>query len=210
MILRRWPLNGRYSDLIVSSKPTTPTSRVRLRETRRRAMGRGGSDGGRVLLVGDLPQNDPPHIPETEPASARLRNVVVKIVARAASHLELLIRAPTWLYQFAPYIMAYNDAPASLQELQSNVSSPQRDYDIHHIVEQSAAERDGFPRSMIDGPDNLVRISTLKHWEINAWFQTQNSAFDNQSPRDYLRYKSWEQRRDIGLSALRKFEVLTQ
>jgi len=44
-----------------------------------------------------------------------------------------------------------------LEELARAVSDPKPGYDIHHIVEKTSAEQDGFPGSMIHGPENLVR-----------------------------------------------------
>jgi hypothetical protein len=35
-----------------------------------------------------------------------------------------------------------------------------------------------------------------------------NPYFDNLSPREYLKSKSWEERREVGLYALRKFGAL--
>jgi hypothetical protein len=92
--------------------------------------------------------------------------------------------------------------------LQELAASPERGYDIHHIVEQTPAEQDGFPRSLIDRGDNLVRIPTLTHWEINGWFQTKNGEFDDMSPRDYLRGKDWDERTRVGRDALIRFGVL--
>jgi hypothetical protein len=98
--------------------------------------------------------------------------------------------------------------PRSLDELHELVSSPGKGYDIHHIVEQTPADQDGFPRRLINRDDNLVRIPTLKHWQINAWYQTRNPDFGNVSPRDYLRGKNWDERRRVGLDALIRFGVL--
>jgi hypothetical protein len=75
-------------------------------------------------------------------------------------------------------IEAYRDEPRTLEELQRAVSRPKRGYDIHQIVEQTSAEQDGFPRSVIDGPDNLVRIPRLKHWEITGWYMTKNEDYN--------------------------------
>jgi hypothetical protein len=61
---------------------------------------------------------------------------------------------------------------------------------------------------MIDAPENLVLIPEEKHREISGWYQTRLERFDNQSPRDYLRGKSWEERQKIGYEALVKFGVL--
>jgi hypothetical protein len=102
----------------------------------------------------------------------------------------------------APYVRAYFDDPKSLDELQQAVSTPETGYDIHHTVEQTSAEQDGFPRSLIDGDYNLTRIPTLKHWEINGWFQTPNEDYGGIPPRAYLRGKDWAERVKVGQKAL--------
>jgi len=61
---------------------------------------------------------------------------------------------------------------------------------------------------MIDGPDNLIRIPTLKHWQINGWYGTPNDEFSGLSPRNYLRGKSWGERMRVGEEALILFGVL--
>jgi len=66
----------------------------------------------------------------------------------------------------------------------------------------------GYPESMIESPANRVRISTLKHWEINGWYSIKNKDYGNISPRDYLRDKGWEERYKVGLDALRRAGVL--
>lgn len=88
------------------------------------------------------------------------------------------------------------------------MSTPSRGYDIHHIVEQTPAEQDGFPRSLIDSRENLVRIPTLKHWQITSWFATKNEEFGGVSPRDYLREKDWNTRMSEGRKALIRYGVL--
>lgn len=86
--------------------------------------------------------------------------------------------------------------------MQKAASTPEKGYDIHHIVEQGPAEGYGFPREAIDSAENLVRIPRFKHWEINAWYQTPNEDYGNRSPREYLRDKDWTERRRVGLRAL--------
>jgi hypothetical protein len=61
---------------------------------------------------------------------------------------------------------------------------------------------------MIDAPDNLVRIPTLKHWLITGRYQTPNPEFDWLSPREYLRGNGWEVRVRVGKRALIDFGVL--
>ena len=127
---------------------------------------------------------------------------------KVAAKFLLALQAVAWLRDSLQWIRAYNDPPKTLEELQQDAQNPQPGYNIHHIVEQTPARQDGFPDSMIDGPGNLVRIPTLKHWQITAWYQTSNPKFDGLSPRDYLRGKSWDERRKIGLETLIDFGVL--
>lgn len=66
----------------------------------------------------------------------------------------------------------------------------------------------GFPSSLVDGPENLVRIPRLKHWQITGWFATKNDDFGGLTPRDYPRGRSWDERFRVGQIALMKYEVL--
>jgi hypothetical protein len=133
---------------------------------------------------------------------------VAKALAEIGGAATDYVAKHSWLYDAFPYISAYLDGPKSLADLTEQAQSPQKGYDIHHIVEQTSAEQDGYSRRLIDREDNLVRIPTLKHWEINAWYQTKSEEFGDVSPRTYLRSKDWDERRRVGLSALRRFGVL--
>jgi hypothetical protein len=127
---------------------------------------------------------------------------------KAAAKFLLTLRAVAWLRDIVQSIRSYSDPPKSLEELQQDAQNPQPGYNIHHIVEQTLARRDGFSDGMIDGADNLVRVPTLRHQQISAWYQTKNPRFNGLSPRDYLRGASWDERRSVGLDALRQFGVL--
>jgi hypothetical protein len=69
---------------------------------------------------------------------------------------------------------------------------------------------DGFRRWLIPirAISNLARVPAMKHREITGWYQTKNKEFDGATPRDYLRGRSWEVRRKVGLEALTRFGVL--
>ena len=110
-----------------------------------------------------------------------------------------------WLRDRQDLIATYRDEPKPLEELQRAVQEPKAGYDRHHIVEQTAAERFGFARSEVNDPDNLVRVPRLKHYEITGWYSAESEDFGRLSPREYLSDKSWEERRRIGLYALRRF-----
>lgn len=181
-------------------------------EGRSVASGEGG-DGGH-----------PPPIPPTDPLTEKLRNAFAKQAARwlaraavngvigpEGEYLTLLeagAETASWLYDKLPYIRAYLDGPKSLEELQRDVGKPEKGYEVHHIVEQAPAAREGHPCEDIDGPDNLVRIPTLKHWEITGWYMRGNDEFGGLSLRTFLQGKSRSERREVGVKALINFGVL--
>jgi hypothetical protein len=113
-----------------------------------------------------------------------------------------------WLQGRRDLIATYRDEPKTLEELQQAVQEPKPGYDIHHIVEQTLAERFGFTRSAVNDPENLVRVPRLRHYEITGWYGTESEEFGRVSPREYLSDKSWEERRRVGLDALVRFKVL--
>jgi hypothetical protein len=167
------------------------------------------------------PIEDPPSVPAEEPQTSRALNTFIKQaaywLARAAIREVVspqvgtfinILDAVHWGYKAFPYIKAYLAPPKTLSELQAAVASPKTGYDVHHIVEQKAAEKDGYPRSKIDAPENLVRIPTLKHWQITAWYMTRNDAFGRLSPREFLQGKDWSERVQVGRKALILYGVL--
>ena len=168
-----------------------------------------------VRLAGGPPSGGPrPEIPKKQPSSSRDRTRIAVEVAYwlatsgDVSEVIRAIEAVKWLRHWYPLIRAYNDPPKSLEDLQRDPLTTRLGYDVHHIVEQGSSGDDGFARSVIDAPDNLVRIPRLKHWQINRWYQKENADFDGHTPRDYLRGRSWAVRRKVGLDALRDFGVL--
>jgi len=183
------------------------------------------NDAGEQERFIQLAQNTPsdpegdgsPNIPKERPQRQRDRLKVVKRIIRYAAKLKdprrmalgLVKEGATWVYEeYSPYVTSYFDDPKSLEELKNAVATPAKGYDTHHIAEQTPAEKDGFSRDLIDGPDNLVRIPTLKHWQITGWFGIKRKDLGNKSPREYLRGKSWEERRKMGLEALIEHGVL--
>jgi hypothetical protein len=151
----------------------------------------------------------PPIVPKERPPTTRERNDAAREIAKwLAKNLGRVIEGAAWLDEFEESIQAYLDPPKTLKELQEAASTPKKGYDIHHIVEQASAEQDKFPRSMIDGPENRVRIPRYKHWEINSWYGRPNKNFGGQSPREYLRGKDWDERMKIGFEALTRYGVL--
>jgi hypothetical protein len=167
------------------------------------------------------PLEAPPAVPPRILATKQAINSFLKSAAywlaeasvvdkRAAAIFFAALMATGWLAdKYLPYIIEYQDPPRTLLELQQATRLPSSEYyNDHHIVEQAPAERDGFPRSEIDAPSNVVRIPTLRHWQINGWYGRPNKDFGGLSPREYLRGKSWDERVRVGRDALVKFGVL--
>jgi hypothetical protein len=150
-----------------------------------------------------------PIIPKQRPNTPKERNDVAREIARwLVENLGRIVEGVAWLDEYEASINAYLDPPKSLEELQQGVSTPKQGYDIHHIVEQTPARNDKFPGSMIDAPENLVRIPRFKHWEINRWYGRPNEAYGGLSPREYLRSKDWAERVSVGQKALIDHGVL--
>jgi hypothetical protein len=166
----------------------------------------------RIRLAGDIPTGDsPPEIPKERPPTSVDRTALLKTVARsiaAGVALDTFVVQLPWLFTQQALIGTYNDPPRSLENLQTAADIWRPGTDRHHIVEQTSAEEDGFPRSVIDSPENLVRIPRLKHYEITGWYQKPNADYGGQTPRDYLRGRSWAVRYAVGLDALKRFGVL--
>ena len=181
---------------------------------------RGNPDGGQWTSDGSSsgrpsgapPNGDEPKVPKERPPKSRDRTAALKAAARSlvqfGGTVAEIAKINAWIETYAPQIESYRDPPKSLDELQRAVSTPAVGYDIHHIVEQTPAERDGFTRDVIDSPQNLVRIPTMKHQEINGWYQRANPEFGGQTPREYLKGRNWEVRRSVGLKALKIHGVL--
>jgi hypothetical protein len=174
-------------------------------------------------VIGHIPIHIPgieegeprPPVPAERPSLARLRWPVIKQLARwafkvsPAGRIGNVVEVGSWVYEYAPYVLAYLDPPKSLAELQGPAGRPRKGYDVHHIVERSAAKEPGFPSWKIETPENLVSIPTLKHWELNSWYERENPAYGDLTPRQYLKGKGWKERFAVGEEGLRAVEVLT-
>jgi hypothetical protein len=166
----------------------------------------------------DLPDfEDYPDIPIVRPHHAADRHSIARripmapFVGKPAGTLPRKLEeigAPAWLREYFPHIDAYTQGPKSLSELQAGARSRRPGYDIHHIVEKTPALEEGFAKSLVNGPDNLVSIPRFKHWEITGWYARKSKDWDRLSPRMMLDPQPWSGRYQFGLYALRKFQVM--
>src|SRR5947209_6005992 len=61
---------------------------------------------------------EPPKIPEQEPATAKERYAFLKLIARSADNIATTLAAPGWFQQrFLDWVVALNESPRSLEEL---------------------------------------------------------------------------------------------
>jgi hypothetical protein len=127
---------------------------------------------------------------------------------RAEEYIRTLTENAAWATAKINEIYAYMDNPKSLEELNRLADEPTPGYQIHHIVEQGPASKDGYTPAEIETPENLVRVPTLKHYEITAYYATKRDDLGGMSPREYLNEKAWYVRREFGLKVLRQQGVL--
>ena len=155
-----------------------------------------------------------PIVPPERPATTRDANVVVNELSRRLSDpatfeaVDAVLGVGSWLFEFRRYITAYLQPPRTLDELRAAGKQPQPGFDRHHFVEKASAREDDFDESMIEGDDNILGIPTLKHWLLNAWYQTPQEDLGGFTPREYLKGKSWTERERVGRQGLIKVGVL--
>lgn len=90
-----------------------------------------------MAVVARQPSAVPRSISRRKPASVELRNIIVKEVAKHVARLALedalggaagpilnAIEIASWVHDYAPYILAYADAPKELEELRQAVATP--------------------------------------------------------------------------------------
>jgi hypothetical protein len=165
-----------------------------------------------IVLAGLRPRIPPERPPTGPERTAVAKGLAIWLAERQADVADAahFVARSSWLYHALPSIRSYLDGPKTLGELQSAASTSKAGYDVHHIVERTSAEEDGYSQKRINAPDNLASIPRMKHWEINAWFQTKNDRYGGMSPRDHLSGKNWDERQRVGLEALKRYGVLTR
>jgi hypothetical protein len=193
----------------------------------------GGGDASIVPVAGPPPPwhnhpperiGEPPKIPEKEPDTKAAKFAVIRSVAywignaakfgaKFAGPVKALIAAAQAAAWLRPYINASLQGPKTLEQLQADAKSPAEGFEIHHIVEQTPAYEAGYSKELIESPRNKVRIPLVKHWELNAWYDTKNEDYKDKAgnwltPRQYLKDKGWLERRKVGLDGLREVGVL--
>jgi hypothetical protein len=175
--------------------------------------GRGSSGSAIIRRINS--DGDPPGSPpdRSDARTRRQRELSQEVRRRLSLDIPLdglfaLLEAAQWSVRWLYEIRADADEPKDLEQLLDDASRPRLGYQLHHIVERSSAYADGFGADRVEGADNIVRIPTLKHYEINGFYSKSDRDYGNKSPREYLRGKSWDLRVEFGLNALRKFGVL--
>ena len=196
--------------------PSVPTSPAPDRH------GIGGNRGPRL--------DDAPPVPAEDPGPSTRWQVIKMVATWAAKRAAIMAgedivggpvgvllnvaQIASWVHDYGPYIQAYTDVPQSLDDLEAAAQGPaRRGYDVHHIVEQTSGRSGEIPTDLIDSGENLVSIPTLRHWQLNSWYQTPNGNFldanaNSMAPRDYLKGQGYDERRQVGLIGLRAVGVL--
>ena len=169
------------------------------------------SEEGRTFeLVQNIANDGPPQIPEEPPPRESERLAMVKAVARTLTTLvefaEVSANFPAWFLDYGQLLRTALDDPKHAGPTATRCVSSGFGYDRHHIAEQTPAEKEGFPRAQIDGPDNVARVPRLKHWQITGWFSQKADEYGGLPPREYLRGKGWEERMRVAFMRSRSLD----
>jgi hypothetical protein len=162
-----------------------------------------------IRIGGD---DDPLEIPRDRPETERERNAVAKRTAawllRSGFRLGLrlspvgrvldAIDLGLWLYEKTPLIDAYLDPPKALEELQHDLGMRKPGYETHHIIEEDAARKAGFPERDIQARENKVLIPIMQHWRLTGWYMRPNESLGGVTPPRV------SQRRHLGGTAARR------
>jgi len=169
-----------------------------------------GGNGGPPLDPEEPPKQPPKEKTSRVKAAKALAKRIAQQLLRRAGPIGALITAIELAENHSQMhsVRSYQDAPKTLSELQQNAGKRRPGYEDHHIVEQGAGQHEGFSRSQIDGPDNVVSVPQYKHHEITGWYNKPNKNFGMQTPRNYLRGKDWSEHVRVGHEAMRTFKVL--
>lgn len=128
----------------------------------------------------EFDKNGKPQPPATRPDDTKVRNSLSKQVSRwiriakrpspLGLAAEILGEFP-WLLEDGFSILSNLDPPRTLQDLQQTArlslqirGKAPPGYEIHHIVEQEAAQSDGFPEELIQSWENLVVVPKTGTW----------------------------------------------
>ena len=108
---------------------------------------------------------------------------------------------------------ALQQQPQSLGELQQQPIDNSLGYEQHHIVEQNPDNLEKiiiakFGQERLDDPSNLVWLPRFQHEEISAYYSSKLFGPGGPTVREIISVFGYEQQREVGLSAMRKFGVL--
>jgi hypothetical protein len=81
-------------------------------------------------------------------------------------------------------------------------------YQYHHIVTQGGENAKKFPREQLQNTENVIRIPTLLHEQINAEYQDAAPDGSGRTVYEWLQTKTYEFQREYGLKILRKLHIL--
>lgn len=154
--------------------------------------------------------NGPPGLlPPSKPTGVGALSRVLRAVAAVHPASRLLaLAAGMWAERYIPDMLAAQDPPKTLTELQDAVGSRRPGYEVHHIVEQGPARQDSLGEDLLGSREHLISFPTLKHREITGWYSKGSPAYGGASPREYLRGRDWQTRYDVGIKALINTGVL--
>ena len=107
------------------------------------------------------------------------------------------------LREFSSVEAATLDGYSSFRAAKSAFGPQDEGFVLDHVVEQSQAARSGFPKELVNSPQNLAPVPTKVN-QLKADFYSSKQQFSNSlTVRDWLSGQSFEEQHRFGLNVLR-------
>lgn len=99
--------------------------------------------------------------------------------------------------------------PHTLEELCAEAdAASEPGYDNHHIVTQGGKNAGNIPQEQLQRPDNIVRIPTLLHEEINAEYSKASKVAPGMTVYQWLQTQSFEVQYEEGVKIMRNLNII--
>jgi hypothetical protein len=102
-----------------------------------------------------------------------------------------------------------NTRPHTLEELRAAATGPsQRGYENHHIVTQGGKNATNIPQELLQSGDNIVRVPTLLHEDINAAYSKNSTEVPGMTVYRWLQTQPFDVQYEEGVKIMRNLRLI--
>jgi hypothetical protein len=103
----------------------------------------------------------------------------------------------------------FQSQPHTLEELSAAADGPrQPGYEDHHIVAQGGENAKTFPEELLQNPNNIVRVPTLVHQEINAAYFRLSEKASKMTVYQSLQTQPFDVQYEEGVKIMRDLGII--